>query len=159
MLRSSVLAVLASTVLGIGSASACATADLAGDWFATYSHGASGYCTLTVDATGAVTASACWLEKLSDTPKFVLTGALAVDDACKVTGALTAAPAGSTNAAFNAASRVAKAELKRKKGGHGHGGDKAFTLTGRLLTGAEQINGLLVRANGQFSPVGLTRTP
>jgi hypothetical protein len=158
MLRSSVLAVLASTVLGIGSASACATADLAGDWFATYSHGASGYCTLTVDATGAVTASACWLEKLSDTPKFVLTGALAVDDACKVTGSLTAAPASSSNAAFKAGARVAKALMHRRGGGHG-GGDKAFTLTGRLLTGAEQVNGLLVRTNGQFSPVSLTRTP
>lgn len=158
MLRSSVLAVLATTVLGVGSASACSTADLAGDWFATYSHGASGYCTLSVDATGAVTTSACWLEKLSDTPKFALTGALAVDDACKVTGALAAAPAASTNAAFNAAARVAKVAL-RKKDGHRHGGDKAFTLSGRLLTGAEQINGLLVRANGQFSPVGLTRAP
>lgn len=156
MLRSSVLAVLASTVLGAGSASACATADLAGDWFATYSHGASGYCTLSVDATGAVTASACWLEKLSDTPKFVLTGALAVDDACKVTGALTAAPAASTNAAFKTAARAAKALMRKHGSGHG---DKAYTLSGRLLTGAEQIAGLLVRANGQFSPVSLTRTP
>ena len=38
-------------------------------------HGAAGYCTLTLDATGAITASSCWVEKLKPEPKFVLTGA------------------------------------------------------------------------------------
>lgn len=158
-LRSSVAAVLAATVLGAGSASACSTADLAGEWFALTQHGPSGYCTLTVDATGAVTASACWIEKLKPDPLFVFTGAFAVDDACKVTASLTAAKPGSS---FSAAAKLAKVELKGKGGkggGHGNGsGDKTSTFAGRLLTGAELINGLLVRANGEFTPVSFTRS-
>jgi len=163
-LRLSVLAVLAATSVGIGSAAACTTADLAGEWAATYSHGAPGYCTLTLDDTGAVTASACWIEHLEANPKFVLTGAFTVDEAtCQVTAALTAAEPTPNQHAFASAAKAAKAAMKNKgkgkggKGGHG-GGMKDVNLAGRLLTGAELINGLLVRPNGEFSPVSLTRS-
>lgn len=157
---STLLAGLVSTVLGAGAASAgCQTSDLAGEWFATYALGAPGYCTLTVDATGAVTASACWVEKLKADPQFVLTGALAADDACKVTGTFTAAPSSANKQTFLHDAKAAKAELKSKgKGGHGNKGDKSLALSGRLLTGAELVNGLLTRTNGQFAPVSLTRS-
>lgn len=157
--RPSVLAVLASLVLGSGAAGACETADLAGDWFATYQHGASGYCTLSIDATGAVTTSGCWLEKIKTTPQFVLTGAFAVDEVCGIAATLTPASAGSS---FAPAAKAAKAVLAKSKkghgkGGHGKGGDKVVTLSGRLLTGAELANGILTSANGEFSPVTFTR--
>lgn len=165
MLRSSVFAVVATAALGVGAASACQTSDLAGEWFATYNHGAPGYCTLTFDATGAVTASACWVEKLKTDPMFVLAGAFTADEACKVTAALTAAAPTSSSAAFAKAAAAAKSELKgKRKGGHGGGGDGkktgdgSVTVAGRLLTGNELINGLVVRANGAFEPVSFTRS-
>lgn len=154
-LRSAVLAVLASTVVGVAPAAACATADLAGEWAATFQKGAGGYCTLTVDATGAITSSNCWLEKLKPNPQFVLTGALAVSDTCKVTGQLTGAASAST-AAYTAGAKAAQVSMQGKGGGKGN--NMSVTVAGRLLTGNELIHGLFVWANGEFGAAVLTRS-
>lgn len=167
-LRSSVVAVLAATVFGAGSAAACQTSDLAGEWFALAQNGAAGYCTLTLDETGAITASSCWVEKLKPEPKFVLTGALVSDDTCHVSGVITSAKPGS---AFTAPSKAAKAVLKVKgktgkgpkdgsgKGGKGGGTDElTVNMTGRLVSAGEMINGLIVESGGHFTPVVITRS-
>ena len=166
-LRSTVIAALAATVFGAGSAAACQTSDLAGEWFALAQHGAAGYCTLTLDATGAITASSCWVEKLKPEPKFVLTGALASDDTCHVSGVITSAKPGSS---FIATSKAAKTVLKAKgkgkggkdgggKGGKGGGTDElTVNMTGRLVSAGELINGLIVESGGHFTPVVITRS-
>lgn len=166
-LRSSVVAVLAATVFGAGSAAACQTSDLAGEWFALAQHGAAGYCTLTLDATGAITASSCWVEKLKPEPKFVLTGALVSDETCHVSGVITSAKPGTS---FTTTAKVAKTVLKSKgkgKGGKGpkDGGGKdggtgelTVNMTGRLVSAGELINGLIVESGGHFTPVVITRS-
>ena len=161
-LRSSVVAVLAATVFGAGSATACQTSDLAGEWFALAQHGAAGYCTLTLDATGAITASSCWVEKLKPEPKFVLTGALVSDDTCHVSGVVTSAKPGTS---FTTTAKVAKTVLKSKgKGGKGKGpkdggtGELTVNMTGRLVSAGELISGLIVESGGHFTPVVITRS-
>jgi hypothetical protein len=172
-LRSSVVAVLAATVFGAGSAAACQTSDLAGEWFALAQNGAAGYCTLTLDETGAITASSCWVEKLKPEPKFVLTGALASDETCHVSGVITSAKPGTS---FTATAKVAKTVLKSKgkgKGGKGpkDGGGKdgkdgkeggtgemTVNMNGRLVSAGELINGLIVESGGHFTPVVITRS-
>lgn len=169
-LRSSVVAVLAATVFGAGSAAACQTSDLAGEWFALAQNGAAGYCTLTLDETGAITASSCWVEKLKPEPKFVLTGALVSDETCHVSGVITSAKPGTS---FTATAKVAKTVLKTKgKGGKGPkdaggkggkdgkdgGGETTVNMNGRLVSAGELINGLIVESGGHFTPVVITRS-
>lgn len=142
--RLSIPAALVATVLGTSAASACATADLAGDWFATFQRGANEYCTLSVGADGVIGASGCWHEKITATPAYTIAGTLAVSDACLVSATLTSAKP------------TAKGDPKHG-GGHNGGQTQAVTLSAKLLVGAETANGLLTRANGEFSPVVFTR--
>lgn len=65
----------------------CAADDLAGEWTVLYQIRKPEYCVLSVDAAGDITASACHGHKKKPLRE-TITGTLAVDAACAVTGAL-----------------------------------------------------------------------
>jgi len=65
----------------------CAADDLAGEWTVLYQLRKPEYCLLTVDAAGVITDSSCHDHKKKPLRE-TMTGTLAVDASCAVTGAL-----------------------------------------------------------------------
>jgi hypothetical protein len=107
---------------------ACAGDELAGEWLVLYQLRDPEYCYLSVDAAGEITASDCYTKRQRPIREKI-SGTLALDSACAVTGDLD----------FSRKSSSSKAE---KKGGKGKGKYGAFSVEAQLSEDRSTLVGL-----------------